>query len=34
MDNDEIDDLNNEDAVHLKDGLADDNNIDIEDCGI
>ena len=30
----EINDLNNKYAVHLKDGLDDDNNIEIEDCGV
>ena len=34
VNNNEINDLNNKDAVHLKDGLADDTNIDIEDSGI
>ena len=34
VDNNEIDDLNDENAIHLKDGLADDNNTDIEDSGV
>ena len=33
VDNNKINDMNNEDAVHLKHDLADDNNKDIEDSG-
>ena len=32
--NDEIDDMNDQEAVNLNDGLADDNNTDIEDSGV
>lgn len=34
VDDNEIEDLNNEDAIYLNDGLADDNNADIEDIGV
>ena len=34
VNNNEIDHLNDEDTVHLKHGLADDNNTDIKDCGV
>ena len=34
INNDEIEDLNNEDALHLNDGLTDNNNADIENMGL
>ena len=34
VNNNEINDLNNKDTLHLKDGLADDNNAGIEDSGV
>ena len=34
IDDNEVEDLNNKDALHLNDGLADDNNADIEDIGV
>ena len=34
INNDEINNLNDEGAVHLKHGLAGDNNIDIKDSGV
>ena len=34
IDNNQVADLNNEDALHLNDGLADDNNADNEDIGV
>ena len=34
VDNNEINDLNDKDVVHLNDGLAGDNNTDIEDSGV
>ena len=34
VDDKKIDDLNNKDAIYLKDGLADDDNTDIGDSGV
>ena len=34
VDDNEITDLNDRDAIQLKDGQADDNNTDIEDSGV
>ena len=34
VNDDEIDDMNGEEAVYLNDGLADDNNNNIEDNGV